>query len=271
MTSDDFTSQLDSYLADAIQIDNSEAKMAILNLTRDRNSALSVTTLLVEQASRLEAKESSNAASDYLEDIHTGLSSLAARAPITHTHLVDLIELLHKRKEKIVQVGFFGSFGMQHGDYHRYLESDSDQAEKYININSFEARLWSRLGRDFGHEVTSDPIEKLSRSVEASLPDNHGFQTVDAKISTVCMWMLHVGPAIWSLSRQEDKNEIGNQFRGCLWKDGKNGYSMARWEFWLERFSAISRGDGPEVTVETRGYASAAARVMRELQEAEGV
>jgi hypothetical protein len=265
------TSQLDSYLADAIQIDANEEKMAILNLIRGRNSALSVVNLLVEQASRFEAKGPSNAASEYLEDIHTGLSSLAARAPVTHPHLVDLIELLHKSQEEVVRIGFFGSFGMQHGDYHRYLESDPEQAEKYININSFEARLWNRLGRDFGYEVTSDPTEKLSQSVEASLPDNHGAQTVDAKISTGCMWMLHAGGAIWTLSRQEDNDEVGNQFRGCLWKDGKNGYSMARWEFWLERFNAISRGDGPEVTAETRGYASAAARVMKELQEAKGV
>lgn len=119
--------------------------------------------------------------------------------------------------------------------------------------------------------MISDPTLKLAQSVEAALPDNHGMQTVDAKISTGCMWMLHAGPAIWTLSCQENKDEVGNQFRVCLWKDGKNGYSMARWNFWLERFDAISLGDGPEVTVETRGYAGTAARVMRELQEAKDV
>jgi hypothetical protein len=68
------------------------------------------------------------------------------------------------------------------------------------------------------------------------------------------MWMLHAGPTIWKFSREEYKEDWGNQFKGVLWKNGNDGYSMARWDLWLERFDA-----------------SASARVMRELQKARDV
>jgi hypothetical protein len=262
------TPKLESSLADAIRISSDEAKMAVLNLLRGRSSAFNLVSLLVERASHLSVEESSQAAADYLEDIHTGLSDLAANAPITHPHIVDIISLLHERPEEVLHAGFLGTFGMQHGDYHRYLEHTPSQSEQYINIDSFEARLWTRLGRDFAREVTSDPIEKLSRSVEAEFPNTFGPQTDDAKIATGAVWMLQAGPTIWKFSLENDRDEIGNQFRGPLWKGEQEGYSLARWEFWLQRFDAISRGEGPEVTEETRGYASAASRVMRELQKA---
>jgi hypothetical protein len=270
MTPDNSVFQLNSCLADATIITSDEAKMAILNLLRGRNSVLSVMNLLVERANHLSATESSKVAADYIRDIHEGLSELAAREPVTHPHVVDLIEALHKRPEEVIRQGF-GTFAMQHGDFHRYLESSEHLPDKYININSFEARLWSRLGPEFGRDALSDPIEKLSRSVEAELPDNRWPQTNDAKISAGCMWMLHAGPTIWKFSREEYKEDWGNQFKGVLWKDGNDGYSMARWDLWLERFDAIAKGDGPDVTVETRGHASASARVMRELQKARDV
>jgi hypothetical protein len=244
-----------------------DAHLAIYDLISGRDSASSAARQFEDQAKSLDTDGSKDAASQYLDKIQATVVNLAVETPATQSILVDFIQVLYKQPKGLLKDGFFKSFFMEIGDFHGSLIADTENAQKYNSINSFEARLWNKLGADFGCLLMGHPVRNLSLSIEAELPDNHSLQEVDAEISAGCMWLIHASQLIWSLSQRETKTEGQKDWRGVLWREGSEGFSVARWKFWMERLNAMVQGKGPDVTDETRRYAKSALHSMRAVQD----
>ena len=97
-----------------------------------------------------------------------------------------------------------------------------------------------------------------------------GWGATDAKLLNAQQWITLAGAPLCKHLRS-GKKLYGPSTRGTLWreKNGSEGFSMERWNFWADRFEAI--GELKELSERTRQFSTQAAWNMRvhEREEAE--
>lgn len=243
--------------------DIGDTGIAIRDLIGGQGSPLSVSQYICDQVEKIQQQPDS--VESYLSKVRSLIISMAVEVPFSQIFLVDLLAILNEWPGELLRTGIWGVFAMEEGDSHSSLAANSEEVAQYVNINSFEARLWQRLGRDIGFGLIGDPIRNLARSIEEQDPNGY-FQTWDTELAAGCMWVIHAAPLIYSLCKSGDEDSDGKTWQGSLWASGRRGYSLERWSFWLERFQEISSREFPGVINETRRYAATACCTMRAVE-----
>lgn len=119
------------------------------------------------------------------------------------------------------------------------LDSETaKEAEKWVNMNAFVARLTSLSSPSDPLDFSLYGIWALraaleDRNPETKIPSSHS-------IVAACVWMVYASPAMWERSAAEHVYDgksarEGKTLRGKEWR----GCSKERWELWKLRFAQI--------------------------------
>lgn len=240
----------------AAEFESVEGASLVFDLLNGRNTALGVVKALCQRQEQLTFEQ--------LERLQTLIIRLTGEAPFAHAAIIALLKEFYHCQNQEVYVGIWSTFGMNEGDLHNSLIHDHTRVAEYININSFEARLWGAMGREVEDYIGSHPIRSTARSIEKRVLDEE-FQTVDAEVAAACLWIIHGSKTLWRLSKDGDLNSGGKDWRGELWT-GPSGYGVERWELWRARFQDTADGQVDSVRAETRQLALTAVANMDAAQ-----
>ena len=111
---------------------------------------------------------------------------------------------------------------------------DEDSARKWINLNSFAARL---LGKDLP-QWTNYAIWQLRSALEEPDQDKGA---LDCEVMAAAEWILQGGEELYKRFREDlDEAETRMTKPGSLYQ-GKAGLCRQRWDFWKQRFTDVSQ------------------------------
>lgn len=132
-----------------------------------------------------------------------------------------------------------------------------EAAQKWINLNSFAARLLnSGLGKwtNFGIWELREGLEEPSQAKPV----------VNCRVAVAAEWILRAGEGLFAqLSEKDLSDDDARITQGGTLYDGKAGLCRARWEFWKMRFAEVSK----QVDKDVAERAISAAEKMAEIEQ----
>ena len=119
------------------------------------------------------------------------------------------------------------------------LDSETGkEAEKWVNMNAFAARLTSMSSPSDSLDFSLYGIWTLRTALEDQNPETK--MPPPHSIVAACVWMVYASAAMWDRSATEHvyngkTAREGTTLRGKEWR----GYSKERWELWRLIFMQI--------------------------------
>lgn len=156
----------------------------------------------------------------------------------------------------LANINCLAGFTMENGEE----ENDVQTPDEWLNLNSFNARL-------FGAGITrwyNFAIWQLREGLEDVLgPDTH---ENDWKIAVASEWIIQAGPKLLreTLLNEDISEAEKRAYRGCgLWT-GLPGLSTERWGFWKRRLAEVKSSVKTQLTLD---YVEHAQRVMTKAEK----
>lgn len=132
---------------------------------------------------------------------------------------------------------------------------DAEDAEKWINLNSFMARL---MERNLVH-WTNFAIWNFRAALEEPPQPQ---VVMDCHVSVLGEWISHAGEGLYAKLSDEVSEDAARVTEPGILYSGKAGLSHERWKFWKERLTEI----GEVVSEDVKPVAVAAVEKMTEIE-----
>ncbi|KAJ6166964.1 hypothetical protein N7470_002411 [Penicillium chermesinum] len=121
---------------------------------------------------------------------------------------------------------------------------DPDAAEKWINLNSFAARLRS-LGYTHWHNF---PVWELRAALEEEIQDQ---DVLAFRLAVAEQWIVHAGQAIYIHVTMEPAEEESRTMKPGPLYEGKAKLDLERWGFWKNRLAELGKQSSGSIATQS--------------------
>ncbi|KAK7427984.1 hypothetical protein QQZ08_005415 [Neonectria magnoliae] len=133
----------------------------------------------------------------------------------------------------------------------------ADRKQAWISANAYTARLAST--GDLVLTSCGAALERAKYAIEHALERDHGDEEPN-DLEAAAQLFIHAAQELHRLSKEGPQTE-GTSRPGGLWH-GQEGYSIERWTFWMERWSALAGVESFSTQART-----AAGEALKSMQE----
>lgn len=117
---------------------------------------------------------------------------------------------------------------------------DKEEVEKWINLNSFAAKLRS-MGYTNWHNF---PTWELRAALEEEIKDQ---AILEFKLAVAEEWIVHAGQALYIHVTMEPADEESTTMKPGPLYNGKAKLDLERWGFWKNRLTDLAKEGSGEI------------------------
>ncbi|CAI6341987.1 unnamed protein product [Periconia digitata] len=141
-------------------------------------------------------------------------------------------------------------------------EERKKRRQRWVNACEYTARLTATNDRALSSYGAD--LERATHAISTALESDTGDQWKE-NLEAAAVLFIHAGQELYRRCA-EGETEGMLEGKGELWNGGK-GFSLVRWRFWLERWTALTHEDN--LSEENRKVAQSALNVMRDMDAKE--